>query len=136
MLSWIPWRIAVRYIARAHGFLDPVAVLARLRKFSQPSEFDEPIELLRAGVVFHARGLLNSKVIQHNLDWVWPYWSERQYDPNDISYLPRSFSITQINLTNRNWTSLGIPGHEELLLVYPAGPVHVESSLRIRRPAC
>jgi len=30
----------------------------------------EPIELLRAGVVFHARGLINARVIQHNLDWV------------------------------------------------------------------
>jgi len=123
MLNWIPWRFAVRYIARAHGFLDPISVLARLRNFSQPSEVDEPIELLRAGVVFHARGLLNSKVIQHNLDWVWPYWIERQYDPADKSYLPRAFSITQINLTNRNWSSVGIPGYDELPIVDPRGLV-------------
>jgi len=123
MLNWLPWRFAVRYIARAHGFLDPIILLARLRKFSQPSEIDEPIELLRAGVVFHARGLLNSKVIQHNLDWVWPYWIERQYDPADISYLPRAFSITQINLTNRNWASVGIPGHDALPIVDPRGLV-------------
>ncbi len=121
MLNWLPWRIAVKYIARSHGFLDPVHLLARLRQFSQPSEVDEPIELLRAGVVFHARGLLNSKVIQHNLDWVWPYWIERQYDPRDVSYLPRAFSITQINLTNRNWSSVGIPGHSELPIVDPRG---------------
>lgn len=121
MRSWIPWRFAVRYVTRAHGFLDPIPVLARLRKFSQPSEIDEPIELLRAGVVFHARGLLNSKVIQHNLDWVWPYWIERQYNPHDICYLPRAFSITQINLTNRNWSCVGIPGHEELPIIDPRG---------------
>jgi hypothetical protein len=69
----------------------------------------EPIELLRAGVVFHARGLINSRVIQHNLDWVWPYWIERQFDPNDVSFIPRAFSITHINLTHRNWTAIGYP---------------------------
>jgi chemotaxis methyl-accepting protein methylase len=31
--------------------------------------------------VFHARGLVNAKAIQHNLDWVWPYWVERQFNP-------------------------------------------------------
>ena len=46
----------------------------RLRGFSQQSEVGEPIELLRAGMLFHARGLVNTKAIQHYLDWVWPYW--------------------------------------------------------------
>ncbi|MDQ6630826.1 MAG: hypothetical protein M3Y82_03605, partial [Verrucomicrobiota bacterium] len=64
-------------MARAHGFLDPVQFLAKLRGFAQPSEVAEPIELLRAGVLFHARGLINTKAIQNNLDWVWPYWVER-----------------------------------------------------------
>ena len=80
-MKWLPWRFVIRRIARAQGFLDPIALLARLHSFAQPSEVGEPIELLRAGVVFHARGLINSRVIQHNLDWVWPYWIERQFDP-------------------------------------------------------
>ena len=50
----------------------------RLRSFAQPSEVAEPIELLRAGALFHARGLVNTKAIQHNLDLVWPYWVERR----------------------------------------------------------
>ena len=50
----------------------------RLRSFAQPSEVAEPIELLRAGALFHARGLVNTKAIQHNLDWVWPYRVERR----------------------------------------------------------
>ncbi|MDZ7581672.1 MAG: hypothetical protein U5R30_13990 [Deltaproteobacteria bacterium] len=81
----------------------------------------EPIELLRAGVVFHARGLINSRVIQHNLDWVWPYWIERQFDPYDDSFIPRAFSITHINLTHRNWTAIGYPDCEELPIVDPRG---------------
>ena len=54
-LKWLPWRFFIRRIARAHGFLDPVALLARLHRFAQPSEVGEPVELLRAGMVFHAR---------------------------------------------------------------------------------
>lgn len=120
-MKWLPWRYVVRYVARQKGFLDPIALLSRLHSFAQPSEVGEPIELLRAGVVFHARGLINSRVIQHNLDWVWPYWIERQFDPADVSFVPRAFSITHINLTHRNWTALGHPDCQELPIVDPRG---------------
>ncbi|MFN2308299.1 MAG: hypothetical protein ABR553_00980, partial [Gammaproteobacteria bacterium] len=120
-LNWMPWRFIVRHVARRHGFLDPFALLARLHNFAQPSEVGEPIELLRAGVVFHARGLINSRVIQHNLDWVWPYWIERQFDPRDIAFIPRAFSITHINLTHRNWTAIGYPDAQDLPIVAPRG---------------
>jgi hypothetical protein len=122
-MKWLPWRFAIRRIARAHGFLDPIKLLARLHNFAQPSEVSEPIELLRAGVVFHARGLINSRVIQHNLDWVWPYWIERQFDPNDDAFIPRAFTITHINLTHRNWTAVGYPDFDELPIVDPRGLV-------------
>lgn len=120
-MKWLPWRLVVRHVARKHGFLDPIALLSRLHGFAQPSEVGEPIELLRAGVVFHARGLINSRVIQHNLDWVWPYWIERQFDPHDVSFVPRAFSITHINLTHRNWTAVGYPDCDELPIVDPRG---------------
>ena len=120
-MKWLPWRYLVKYVARKHGFLDPIALLARLHGFAQPSEVGEPIELLRAGVVFHARGLINSRVIQHNLDWVWPYWIERQFDPLDPSFIPRAFSITHINLSHRNWTAIGHPDCDELPIVDPRG---------------
>lgn len=120
-LRWFPWRFIVKRVARRHGFLDPIALLSKLHGFAQPSEVGEPIELLRAGVVFHARGLINSRVIQHNLDWVWPYWVERQFDPLDKAFVPRAFSITHINLTNRNWTAVGQPDVDELPIVDPRG---------------
>lgn len=120
-LKWLPWRYAVRRVARAHGFLDPIRLLAQVHRFAQPAEVAEPIELLRAGVVFHARGLINSRVIQHNLDWVWPYWAERQFDPGDDAFIPRAFSITHINLTNRNWTAIGWPDIADLPIVDPRG---------------
>jgi len=118
-----PVRFLVTRLARAYGFLDPVAVLSRLRGFAQQSEVGEPIELLRAGMLFHARGLVNTKAIQHNLDWVWPYWVERQFNPNDPSFVPRAFSFSHINLTHRNWTAVGRPDIPYYPIVDPRGLV-------------
>ena len=118
-----PVRFLVTRLARAYGFLDPVAVLARLRGFAQQSEVGEPIELLRAGMLFHARGLVNTKAIQHNLDWVWPYWVERQFNPADPSFVPRAFSFSHINLTHRNWTAVGRPDIPFYPIVDPRGLV-------------
>lgn len=125
-MSWLkllPWRFIVSRAARQKGFLDPIELMAKLRGLAQPSEVNEPVELLRAGLVFHARGLINTKVIQQNLDWVWPYWIERQFDPRDPAFIPRSFSISHINLTHRNWTAIGHPDCEELPIVDPRGLV-------------
>jgi len=120
-LKWLPWRYIVSQLAKSHGFIDPLLVWSRLHRFAQPSEVAEPIELLRAGVIFHARGLVNARAIQHNLDWVWPFWIERQFDPADDAFIPRSFSITHINLTHRNWTAVGQPDLDWLPLVDPRG---------------
>jgi len=117
----LPWRYIVKRFALGRGFIDPVKLYARLQRFAQPSEVAEPVELLRAGAVFHARGLINSRVLQHNLDWVWPYWVQRQFDPVDVSFLPRAFSLTHVNLTHRNWTGIGLPGREEIPIVDPRG---------------
>ena len=122
-LKWLPWKYIVGRLARSHGFTDPIAILSHIRRFSQPSEVNEPIELLRAGVVFHARGLVNSRVIQHNLDWVWPYWVCEQFDPNRKTFVPRAISLTHINLSGRNWTAVGLPGFSVFPVVDPRGAV-------------
>jgi len=120
---WFPLRFIVRAVALRQGFLDPIKIISQLQNFAQPSEVTVPMELLRFGVVLHARGLINSLAIQHNLDWIWPYWVECQYNPRNEAFIPRSFSLTQINLTHRNWTALGVPGGTELPLVDPRGLV-------------
>ncbi len=120
--SW-PIRVLITRAARAYGFLDPVKLVAKIRGFAQPSEFSEPIELLRAGLLFHARGLVNTKAIQNNLDWVWPYWVERQFNPADESFIPRAFSFSHINLTHRNWTAVGLPDVPFYPIVDPRGLV-------------
>jgi hypothetical protein len=123
MFRFLPWKFIVQRAARAYGVADPALWLARIRNFAQPSEVAEPIELLRAGVLFHARGVVNTKAIQHNLDWVWPYWVVRQFDPDDVSFIPRAFSFSHINLTHRNWTAIGLPELSLYPIVDPRGLV-------------
>ncbi len=122
-IKWMPWRFIVKYAAKSHGFLDPFRLMSYFGRFAQPAEVMAPVELMRAGAIFHARGLINSQAIQHNLDWVWPYWVVCQFDPNNIAFIPRSFSLTHINLTHRNWTAVGLPDSEELPLIDPRGLV-------------
>lgn len=122
-LKWLPWKYGVRKLALYHGFADPVAILSHIRRFSQPSEVNEPIELLRAGVVFHARGLINGRVIQHNMDWIWPYWICRQFDPQNDAFIPGAVSFSHVNLSGRNWTAVGLPDYGDYPIVDPRGLV-------------
>lgn len=123
MFRFLPWKFFVSRAARHYGVMDPAMLMARIRRFAQPSEVAEPLELLRAGIVFHARGLVNAKAIQHNLDWVWPYWVEQQFNPESPSFVPRAFSFSHINLTHRNWTAVGDPGLALYPIVDPRGLV-------------
>src|SRR5690606_34798130 len=104
---WLPLRYIVRRAARSQGFLDPIELLARLRSFAQPSEVGEPVELLRAGAIFHARGLINGKVTQKTRDCVWPYWIAGRSAPNDESFPRRAFSVSPISLTHRTGAGIG-----------------------------
>lgn len=119
----IPWKFILRRLSRSQGFLDPIRILRQFNRFASPAEFVAPTELLRAAAWMHARGLMNSQAIQHNLDWVWPYWVERQFNPRSMSFIPRAFSVSHINLTHRNWTAVGIPGCDHLPIVDPRGMV-------------
>ncbi|MFH2137325.1 MAG: hypothetical protein ABII88_02310 [Candidatus Omnitrophota bacterium] len=121
--KWFPLKFIVRVLARRQGFLDPIKIISQLQNFAQPSEVAAPMELVRSGFVLHARGLINSLAIQHNLDWIWPYWVECQYNPRNEAFIPRAFSLTQINLTHRNWTALGVPDSSEFSIVDPRGLV-------------
>jgi len=122
-LKWLPWRYVIKTVARSQGYTDPIQLLTQLSRFAKPAEVLVPGELLRAGAVLQARGLINSQAIQHNLDWVWPYWVHRQFNPEDPAFIPRAFSLTHINLTHRNWTAVGLPGSSSLPVVDPRGLV-------------
>lgn len=113
--------IIFRWLARRYGFVDPTTVLGQLGRFGKPSEIWVPIELLRHGFLLHMRGLINSQAIQHNLDWIWPFWVVRQFLPNDEGFIPRAFNLTHINLTHRNWTAVGVPYIKDFPIVDPCG---------------
>lgn len=117
------WSFILRRLAKAQGFLDPIVVFFRLQRFAQPAEVWVPTELLRSGAILQARGLVNSQAIQHNLDWIWPFWVQRQFDPADAAFIPRAFSMTHINLIHRNWTAIGLPDFSCLPIVDPRGRV-------------
>ncbi len=123
LTRWIPWQFFISRAARHLGLVDPATVLARVRSFSQPSEVKEPIELLRSNILFQARGLINTRAIQFNLDWAWPYWVERQFNPADPSFVPRAVSATHVNITHRDWSSPGSPEIPCYPLVDPRGLV-------------
>lgn len=127
IFKWFPWKWLVGRAAKRFGLIDPFMIVARLKKFAEPSEVDAPIELIRAWTVFQARGIVNTRAIQHNLDWIWPYWVERQFNPRDRSFVPRSFSLSHINLTHRDWVAVGLPDLDLYSVVDPRGlvtPLH------------
>ncbi len=121
--KWLPWRYMLSRLARSKGFLDPLEVLTQFNRFSKPSDLVAPMELLRAGAVLFARGMMNRQAIQHNLDWVWPYWVVRQFAPSSESFIPRAFTIAHMNLTQRNWTGVGLPDADEIPIIDPRGLV-------------
>jgi hypothetical protein len=116
-----PLRSLIRNQAVSRGFPDPLELMEKLGRFSEPSEVQYPVELLRAGATMHIRGLFNSAILQYNIDWRWPYWVNRQFDPDSQSFIPRAFSLTHINLTHRNWVAVGLPEIPSYPLIDPTG---------------
>lgn len=68
-----------------------------------------------------ATGMWNYCFFQFYRHFVGPYWIERQYNPEDISFLPRAGSLLSMNLTHRNWTGFRSPDSDSFALVDPAG---------------
>ncbi len=116
MLSFLDLlRQSVRLFDQSES-LEIVDAVARL---STMGDRHIPKELVTLGIKMHVRGFLNTVAVQGNLDWVWPYWIERQFNPNGKSYIPRGHGLPQINLTHRNWTIIGALGNSHRAIVDP-----------------
>jgi len=118
-------------------FLSPLNLLSQALRFYEAEDCHEllnaatrignleakpiPRGLVTLGVKMHLRGALNTMAVQCNRDWVWPYWIERQFNPNDKSFIPRSHALSHMNLTHRNWTILGALGNSHRCVVDPRG---------------
>lgn len=83
-----------------------------------------PAELIPLGARLVARGWLNEKFFPTHLDWVLPYWAERQFDPADPAFIPPAgFNLYTINQTHRDWTMIGNLDRAREAIVDPRGLV-------------
>jgi GH15 family glucan-1,4-alpha-glucosidase len=88
-------------------------------KLGEPSKIQFPKQAVATSINLASTGLLNMFAVQCNLDWVMPYWVNRQYDPESESYIPGS--MLSINLTHRNWTAIGGTHSVREPIVDPSG---------------
>lgn len=80
-----------------------------------------PAELIPIGARLVLRGWHNNKFLPTNRDWILPYWAERQFDPTDVSFIPRGFNLYTMNYTHRDWTMIGNPARAREAVVDPRG---------------
>ncbi|MEI8347907.1 MAG: hypothetical protein WCG27_10605, partial [Pseudomonadota bacterium] len=92
-----------------------------LLHLGKPSQVFFPTELIGQGLGLILSGLNNTMATQSNLNWVWPYWLERQTNPDNDEFMPTGVNLVTVNLTRRNWTSLGVPGSKRESMVDPVG---------------
>jgi hypothetical protein len=62
-------------------------------------------------------------VLDRTPGWLWPYWVERQLDPESPSYVPRAPGPFPVNVTHRNWTAIGNLNSPWKAIVDPRGLV-------------
>ncbi|MDQ3945168.1 MAG: hypothetical protein M3357_08485, partial [Actinomycetota bacterium] len=66
---------------------------------------------------------VDGDILARTPDWLWPYWVERQLDPESPSYVPRAQGPFPVNITHRNWTAVGNLASPWTAIVDPRGLV-------------
>jgi hypothetical protein len=110
-----------RQALKFYGIQESLPIFDAITKMSLSENEGIPRDLVGLGLKMHLRGLLNTLTIQSNRDWVWPFWVERQFNPRYKGFVPRSHTLSHINLTQRNWTILGALGNSHRCVVDPRG---------------
>lgn len=113
--------ILIRFASKYLGLSSLKVRWNAIRALGKGRNLDIPPELIALNLDILSRSLYNINAIQTNPDWVWPFWVERQYDPEGKSFLPASY--LSINLTHRNWTAVACPESDHESLVDPRGLV-------------
>lgn len=116
-MSFINW-LAQR-IGSLIGLKEVARKLEASLKLGQKTAVTFPKEVIASSLSFASTGLLNMFAIQCNLDWVMPFWVNRQYDPACNSYVPATALST--NITHRNWTAIGSSHSTREPIVDPTG---------------
>ena len=92
-------------------------------KLTNPGQAALPVENLHFASKIIASGMWNYSFFQFYRNFVGPYWVERQYNPHDLSFIPRTFSLLSVNMTHRTWMGFRGASSEEFGLVDPAGAI-------------
>lgn len=107
-------------------------LLRSLRHMGKSAPVAFPPELMGQGVDLLLTGLANSIAFQLHMNWILPYWAEKQLRPHSSAFIPSGVNVLTMNLCARNWTSLGVPGYSGEAMVDPVGmlcPGPFEASL-------
>jgi hypothetical protein len=102
---------------------DIVSYLSTFQRLGETFEVQPPGELLPVGARTLLRALRTRSAAQLGVDWVWPYWLQRQLDPSAPTFVPRGHLPFLVNLTQRNWTMVGNIGSPWEAIVDPRGLV-------------
>src|SRR5438309_5652556 len=114
-------------LRRAMGRLritdDIVRYLSTFQRLGETVEVELPGELLPVGARTVFRAVRTRAAAQLGVDWVWPYWLDRQLDPRARAFVPRGHLPVLTNVTHRNWTAVGNIGSPWEAIVDPRGLV-------------
>ncbi len=114
----------IRKLGAKRGYgQDVIEVLQAVTRVGQPADPAFPSDMLPIGARLYGRGLLTLLAVQPNQDWVWPFFIERQFNPNHPDFVGRGHSIMVLNTTHRNWTAVGCIGSEHEAVVDTRGLV-------------
>lgn len=95
--------------------------LVALRNVGFPSGEGIPKELLSFNVLTVVRGLATRFIVSTNLDWIWPYWMQKQFYAHQADFVARGFQPATININHRNWTAIGNLNSKREAIVDPRG---------------
>ncbi len=121
----IDWRSALlkRLARRFHIGDDVLRHLSTFQRLGEKLEVEPPKEMLPVGARTIVRALRTRSAVQIRPDWLWPYWLERQLDPEDPAFVPRGHLPFAMNVTHRNWTAIGNVWSPWEAIVDPVGLV-------------
>ncbi len=102
---------------------DIVRHLTTFQRLGETVEVQLPSELLPVGARTLFRAVRTRGAAQLGVDWVWPYWLERQLDPRSPAFVPRGHLPVTTNMTGRNWTGVAPPHCAHKAIVDPRGLV-------------
>lgn len=115
-----------RFIMRRFGVPhDATDMIRSAMKLGNPTKTEWPAETLPMNSRLFASGFWNYSFFQFNRKFLPPLWAVEQYNPESVSFLPRSHNILSMNQTHRNWIGIGFPGRVLEASVDMAGSIMV-----------